>query len=223
MSDQQQAGKLSVDQVIAYLQEHPDFFKQHPELIADLNFRHETAGAISIVQRQIDMLRDQHNSNRKQLAELASQANHNEALLHRIKALTVASAAASSPEQVLESITKVIVNDFELDCVYLVVKQNSWTGNNDNVISLNEEQLVDLQDGLCDLSVFCGRTPGKVKNLLSDKRANKAASMAMTKFKYQRVDSYLIIGSKDQNHFTNDMRTDFVSYIGQYLQALLSR
>jgi len=215
--------KTSADQVIAFLRENPNFFKTHPQLIADLNFTHETGGAVSLMQRQVELLREHHQTTRKRLAELANFAKTNEALLTRIRSLSVTMAGASTPKAILESLTKVITQNFDLDSVYLVVEHKNWPMGNENIIGLTPEDLGKLRNAVYNLSVFVGRPPAKVKEMLFQDKSENTASIAMTRFKYKGVDTYLIIGSNDQNHFTSDMGTDFVAYIGEYLQALLSR
>lgn len=223
MSDSEDTTSLKADQVIAYLKENPNFFKTHPQLIADLNFTHETGGAVSLIQRQVELLREHHKNTRQRLADLNQHAKNNEALLERIRGLSVTTAGAATPKAILESLTRTIIQDFGLDSVYLVVEHNNWPMTSSNVIGLTPEELGNLRNAVYNLSVFVGRPPEKVKALLWKDPPRDVASIAMTRFKYKDVDTYLIIGSKDAEHFTNDMGTDFVTYIGEYLQALLSR
>jgi hypothetical protein len=213
---------IGADQVIGYLKENPDFFKTHPNLISDLNFAHETGDAVSIIQKQVEQLRSHHDTMRKRLADLATHSKNNEALLKRIQALSVATAAAPTPKAILEALTKTIISEFKLDAVYLVVEHSNWPMNGSNVIPLSPEELGKLRNAVYNLGVFVGRPPEKLKAIIFKKEEEKAASIAMVRFKYKNVDTYLIIGSKDKDHFTNDMGTDFIAYIGDYLQALLS-
>lgn len=213
---------LEAEQIISYLKGNPDFFKTYPALIADLNFAHDTGDAVSLIQRQVELLRTHHDTMRKRLADLATHSKNNEALLKRIQALSVATAAASTPKAILEELTKTIIKEFKLDSVYLVVEHSIWPMNGDNVVGLSPEELGKLRNAVYNLGVFVGRPSEKLKNIIFKKETKKAASIAMVRFKYKDVDTYLVIGSKDKDHFTNDMGTDFVSYIGDYLQALLS-
>lgn len=225
MSDDENISNqdISANQVVAFLRKNPDFFKTHPQLIADLNFTHETGGAVSLIQRQVELLREHHQTTRQRLVELTGFAKTNEALLERIRALSVSTAGASTPKAILDNITKVITEDFGLDSVYLVVEHKSWPMSNNNVIGVTPEDLGKLRNAVYNLGVFVGRPPAKVKDMVLQEKSANTASIAMTRFKYKDIDTYLIIGSSDENYFTNDMGTDFVAYIGEYLQALLNR
>ena len=106
--------------------------------------------------------------------------------------------------------------------MYLIVEHSIWPMNGDNVIGLSPEELGKLRNAVYNLGVFVGRPSEKLNAIIFKKETKKAASIAMVRFKYKKVDTYLVVGSKDKDHFTNDMGTDFVSYIGDYLQALLN-
>jgi len=231
MSTEQEASQLtttdksslSAEQITQYLKENPDFFLNYPTLITDLNFGHETGNAVSLIQRQVELLRKHHDTMRKRLADLTTISKNNESLLERIKTLSVSAAAANTPKAILESISQTIIQDFGLDAVYLVVEHNNWPMSATNVIGLSPEELGNLRNSVYNLAVFVGRPSEKLKALLSITNSEAVASIAMTRLKYKEVDTYLVIGSKDKDRFTSDMGTEFVSYIGELLQALLSR
>ena len=47
------------DALIAeYLAENPDFFEHHPQLLQQMRLRHSAQGAVSLVERQQQILRD---------------------------------------------------------------------------------------------------------------------------------------------------------------------
>ncbi len=223
MSESEESLPLNDDLVVAYLRDNPDFFKTHPTLIADLNFPHETGDAVSLIQRQVELLRDNQQTTRQYLAVLGAHAKTNEALLARVRALSVSAVAAGTPRATLEALSRTIIEDFGLDSVYLVAEQGKWPVSGDNIISLSPEELVTLRNAVESLAVFVGRPPRKMKELLFSGDVDNVASIAMSRFTYKGGDTYLIIGSRNDRHFTNDMGTDLIAYIGNLLEALLSR
>ena len=52
------ADPLEPEQIEAWLREHPEFFENHPDLLAELSLPHESGSAISLVERQVRLLRD---------------------------------------------------------------------------------------------------------------------------------------------------------------------
>jgi len=48
---------LSADQVASYLKKHPDFFINRDSLLAEITLPHESGQAISLLERQVKILR----------------------------------------------------------------------------------------------------------------------------------------------------------------------
>ncbi|MBC6429063.1 MAG: DUF484 family protein [Cellvibrionales bacterium] len=219
-----QSPAIAAEQVLAYLREHPDFFAKHPQVLADLRLADEPNGTASLMRRQVELLRERERQLRQQLLVLHRRAQGNEALLGRIQTLSVHTAAAPDLETVLAALHRAIVADFGLDSVYLVVAQDSWLGGPaEHLIALPAADLQRLREVLCDQPLFVGRPSGRIRELLCSADAADLASIAMVRLQYREQDAYLVIGSRDSGHFTNDMATDFLAYVGRYLQALLSR
>ena len=61
---------ISEDQVTHYLRTHPDFFQQNPALIADLDFGQPTEASVSLVERQVAILRERNMVMRRKVNEL---------------------------------------------------------------------------------------------------------------------------------------------------------
>ena len=83
---QQKSGAVVGDSfpeadVVAYLRSHPDFFERHTPLLLRLKLPHETGPAtISLVERQVAMLRQRSSELERQLKNFLSVAKANEAL-----------------------------------------------------------------------------------------------------------------------------------------------
>jgi len=201
MSDSDTASDVSADQVIAYLRNHPNFFKTHPNLITELNFSHDTGGAVSLIQRQVELLREHHKKNREKLAQLAGFAKTNEALLERIQILSIASAKTNSAPDALEAVAKVIINRFGLDETLLLVPHGNWQGAETHVVQLPPEELGNIRNAVYNLNVFVGRPPAKIRDGALSNFHETCSSIAMARFKYRSEDAYLVVGSRDPEHF----------------------
>ena len=69
MSDPEQPGEsapaLTAEMVADYLRRHPEFFNDHPELVAEIAVPHGSGDAVSLVERQVRALREQNEETRK--------------------------------------------------------------------------------------------------------------------------------------------------------------
>ena len=95
-------GRIELDetQVSDYLRAHPDFLVQHPELLETLELNHTSGSAVSLIERQVEILRGRSQRLEDRLSQLVDAARDNEkraTSVHRlartlIRAPTLASA-----------------------------------------------------------------------------------------------------------------------------------
>ena len=81
---------LNDDSVADFLQTFPDFFERHSALLTKLRLPHvRDAGAtVSLVERQVEVLRERNQSLERKLKELVDVARANDALADRIHRLS---------------------------------------------------------------------------------------------------------------------------------------
>ena len=65
-----QKAKITRDNVARYLRTHSDFFKHHTDLIETLAIPHETGVAVSLVERQVELLRNKNKELDQKLHQL---------------------------------------------------------------------------------------------------------------------------------------------------------
>ena len=112
---------LTAEAVAAYLRENPRFFVDHVELLADLKIPHATGEAVSLVERQVSVLRDQNYQLHKKLRELVDIARGNEELARRMHRMILTLMDAQSPEAVFHTLKEHLRNDFKADVVIVRV------------------------------------------------------------------------------------------------------
>lgn len=89
---------MSDDEVVRYLQEHPAFFQQHPQLFTELHLPDPHQGnAVSLVERQAVLLRERVRGLEARLAELLRIGRDNDALARHLVAWT--KALLAEPER----------------------------------------------------------------------------------------------------------------------------
>ena len=82
---------LTEDQVTDYLCQNPDFLSDKPALLADMNLPHQPgSGTISLVERQVSVLRDRNMDMRHRLNKILENARTNDMLFEKTKRLILA-------------------------------------------------------------------------------------------------------------------------------------
>ena len=98
MKSDSNTNSPSADDVLRFLAENPNFFDEYPEALDELSISHASDGAVSLVERQVSVLRERNAELRRRFDLLVSRAQHNEALLSATQEV-IAALAARSPRE----------------------------------------------------------------------------------------------------------------------------
>ena len=103
---------LQSQEIAQYLVDHPDFFDQHPELLAGMQLPHPHNGqAISLVERQSLMLRERIKSLEMRIAEMVRHGQENDAIADKLvnwaRALLLESDPAQLPSALVAELKRV--------------------------------------------------------------------------------------------------------------------
>ena len=102
------------DAVAAYLQHNPDFFERHQALLTRLRIPHARGGStISLVERQIEVLREKHAAIEGKLADLVSVARANDAIADKLHRFTRKLLRARSRADAVTLIEASLREDFD--------------------------------------------------------------------------------------------------------------
>ncbi len=83
------AASIRDEDIALYLRDHPEFFGDHPELLASISVPHPHGGrAISLHERQLEVLREKNRAMERKLAELIRVGQENDAIGDKLLAWT---------------------------------------------------------------------------------------------------------------------------------------
>src|SRR5512139_1464743 len=99
--------------IAAFLRSHPDFFQRNADLLANLRLPHASGGAISLVERQIEVLREKLHAGDLRLNELVTIARANEALASKIHQFARRLMSAPTRREILAHIERSFREDFD--------------------------------------------------------------------------------------------------------------
>src|ERR1700758_2769834 len=110
------------ESVASYLQRNPDFFERHQAVLARLRLPHARGGStISLVERQIEVLREKQAALENKLAELVRVARANDAIAERLQRFTRQLLREVPREQALPHIEAGLREDFDAFQAVLVL------------------------------------------------------------------------------------------------------
>ena len=213
--------------MLNYLREHPAFFEKHQDILEGLSLSHETGTAISLIERQVQILREQKDEQQQQLQSLISTAHNNEKLNNNVNALILELLDASSLSEVLEIIEKRIRADFEADAIVikLLASGNTVLKDHEELTTWQQPALAIGEKVMTAREPVCGSfNKEQMQALFDDADIQSAGIIPLAKDKDSKnCYGIIAIGSYDPQRFRADMGTLFLSLIGQVLTRILKR
>lgn len=199
----------SPQDVKTFLEAHPDFLVEHPELLETLQVPHGLDGpAVSLVERQVQVLRERQAASRQKLAELLHNARDNEALVGRVHALALRLLQARDAAGVAAQVEASMHEDFDVRPARFLRPDDVPAAVRTSVASGKPR---------------CGQLREEDRNALLGGAGAGIASMALVPIGAGGVLGLLALGSTDAARFHPGMGTDFLERIGELIAAALAR
>lgn len=219
-----QHSEPDASQVHDYLANHAEFFNEYPELLADLQLSHASGKAVSLIERQVQVLREQNHDLKQRLLELVDVARDNDRLNERLHNLTLELIGAGSLAELVESLEHQLRNEFMADAIILHLpdldeSRQRETGAQPLVIDDHLREL--LPTPLTENKPQCGRLKQAQAEFLFGEQAAAIESSAVIPLGENACGGLLTIGSREVNRFNPCMGTVFLMHLGELLVRLL--
>jgi uncharacterized protein YigA (DUF484 family) len=220
--------------VADFLQLNPDFFERHAALLARLKLPHgRGVAAVSLVERQVSVLREKNDKLEAHLRELIEVARGNDALANKIHKLACRLVRARTAGGLLDTIESSLREDFGASDWLLVLSPP----RDSEFRKLSSRHLRIVEAATADLKSFetlfesgkprCGQIRDTQRDFLFGVGTIEIGSAALVPLGGQPSAGLLAIGSPDLERFHPTMSTEFLARIGdlvtEAVKALLAR
>ena len=209
------AEQATDEAVAAYLLRHPDFLVHHPEVLAKLHVPHGSGGAVSLIERQVTVLREQLGAERGRLNHLVARAREYEGLAARLHELTLKLVLARDLAHVEAALEATLKEEFNADAVTLKMFP---VDPDQRAADPLVQAFVDFVDRD---RVLCGALAPEQSATLFGDAAEIIRSAALMPLKGHEQTGVLAIGSYDSHRFTADMGTDLLERLAAIAGAKL--
>ena len=212
------------EQVASFLSNHPDFFDDHPELMAELRLSHSTGNAVSLIEKQVQVLRDQNRDLKNKLLELVDVAQDNDRLNQRMHQMTLDLLKAGSLLQLLDTLRDHLGNEFKADAIALHLPALDETQQREagaKYLIIDETLKDQFPGAYADGKPQCGRFKQEQLDIIFKDQAAAIESTAIVPLGDCADSGLLAIGSREVNRFNPCMGTLFLSHLGELLSCLL--
>ncbi|MGQ4277453.1 DUF484 family protein [Pseudidiomarina sp. E22-M8] len=213
-----QAQQTVVDDTLiaAYLEENPDFFDRHPQLLQQLSVRHQAQGAVSLVERQQQVLRQRVQHLEEEITELMVTARRNEELFRYFSELYVKLLQSDSLAEVMDSLQQTFSEQLQMPALTLKFFDSPLELETQFTFAADTHKQL-LSKRFREDSIYLGRLTTDEQKLLFP--GESIASVVLLLLGEKGELGMLAIGNHDAGHFEPAMDTLLV----KQLQVLLSQ
>jgi uncharacterized protein YigA (DUF484 family) len=225
-------GALADEQVAEYLATHAEFFERHPGVLARLKLPHAQRGnaAISLVERQVLVLREKHATLEKKLHELIENGRANDAIMDRMHRLTRRLLRARDASGLVMAIEASLREDFGASRWVLLLTDLSLTG----LAGLQNPHVRVVPRGSAELKIFetffesgrprSGQIRDTQRDYLFGGEGSTVGSTVLVPLGERGSLGLVAIASHDTERYLPTMSTDFLIRIGETLtEAITAR
>jgi len=202
-------SKLDPKEVELFLLDNLDFFESRESLVGEMKFKHSSSSASSLLERQINKLRDEQSNLIDLLSSFVNTAQLNEDLFKKSKELTLSILGASSRNQIKDIVQKSFTENFGVNNCKLDFYSNS------DIDEIEDKTGMSFHKG----SVHCGSfSKEKMEFLFKDKNVESVALAVLIDSKEIGI---LMLGSYERTRYLGDEDTTFIEYIRDILEKKL--
>ncbi len=210
---------ITSQQVARFLEKYPEFFEEHATLLANLRIPDRHGGrAISLLERQVILLRDKTILLEEKLAELIYFAEENDQLHEKMHRLTLSLMSVRDRAILFKFIEQELKEIFQLDAVSLKV----WGHLVHPHEAVVEPSIPQLNFANQLHKPLCGRQIGiDPAELFAD--PDRLKSFACVGLKHQTTQGILSFGSHLAEHYHPQMDTLYLKRMGELITETLLR
>ncbi len=214
---------LESKEIADYLVEHPEFFVEYEHLLAKMVIPHSQGAAISLVERQVQVMREENQQLQRQIQRMIEAARRNETVNEHIQRLIIALLETSSIEDLFDTLYLTLQQEFDTDYVSLRVFDMPLKTATPRPESVEyDAQVFSLFEVvLKSRTPICGRiTQAQIEYLFGRNKIGSAVLIPLGKPEAQGI---LALGSEDVARFHAGMSTDLLSYMSKLVTHILYR
>jgi uncharacterized protein len=224
-----ETGVVAEEQVADYLLGHPEFFERHSGVLARLRLPHQRgSAAISLVERQVLVLRDKQAVLEKKLHELIENGRANDVISDRMHRLTRRLLRARDAAAVIGALETSLREDFGASRWVLLATDPTLAGlsplqgNNVRVVPRGSPELRIFETFFESARPRSGQIRDTQREYLFGGEGSQVGSTVLIPLGERASLGLLAIASHDTERYLPTMSTDFLVRIGEIVTEAVS-
>lgn len=214
---------MKPEDVAKFLHEHPRFFDEYADLLADIQLSHpQDDKVISLNERQVISLRDRNRVLQDKLLELISFGEENDAISEKMHRLAIALLSVSNLDELFNALYFSLKEDFAVPLVAVRLWNISYDQSSPHEeFTVTSEDVHVIAESLSQ--PYCGNhVADEIKHWFGE-RAEYLHSFAMIPLNSTRTIGLLVLGSPDAERFYPEMGTLHLKRLGELVCTTITR
>ncbi len=212
---------ISEEQVRAYLVANGDFLQRNPDLMDHLHIEHPSGSAVSLVEKQVSVLRERNVEMRHRLNKLTANARDNEVIYQQTRDLVLKLLEAESLGDLFSRFEDTLRREFNVEQASMILfdehPERMAEGRFENPAGAGVVAGL-LRGG----KATCGPLREEEFSYLFPDAGTLGSAAVMPLHDGGEV-GLIAVGSSDGNHYSGDMGTLFLGHIADVILRLLPR
>jgi len=221
-------GSVAEDQIADHLVAHPEFFERHPGVLARLRLPHQRgSAAISLVERQVLVLREKLETLEQKLRELIENGRTNDAIADRMHRLTRRLLRARDLGAVIAALETSLREDFGASRWVILITDASLgaaASGHLRVVPRGSPELKIFETFFESARPRSGQIRDTQRDYLFGADGRQVGSTVLIPLGERAGLGLLAIASHDTERYLPTMSTDFLIRIGEIVsEAIVAR
>ncbi len=212
---------ISAEAVETYLQSHKEFFVGREELLERINLPHGKRGTVSLVERQVAVLRDKNKVLEHKLLDLLKVARENEELSSRLHHLALGLLESQGLDDVVASAREQLLQAFKADFVTLNLFPRTSKDNSLHYTTSNEVS-EHFADSFESRRPRCGGMSDEDVRCLFGELEGQISSAVLVPLIDAEPLGFIAMGSREKARFHPGMGTLFLGYLGELVTQAIT-
>lgn len=212
---------LNEKEVEQFLLLNPDFLSKNSHILNALEIVHETGGAVSLIQKQVELLRENYNSTSNNLLGLIEIAKNNENIFIRTKKLILDLILCKNSTDIISLTERRFEKNFQADkCKLIFFRENTNLPKGRIVNPKEAHRVFGKKYNAAD--IYCGPINKKESDYIFYKKSG-IVECVLVPIKNKDCPGLLALGSKKHDTYSEDYDSMFLEFISQVLANLIER
>ncbi len=211
---------LSEDQVREYLKANEDFLQRNPDLLDHLHVSHASGSAVSLVEKQVSVLRERNVDMRHRLNALTANARDNDQLYDHTRSMVLKLLEATSMDQLHDTFMGGMVDEFGVEHASMILFGDEAEGS--ARVDTPERAREEIGALLKGRKAVCGTLRKEELSYLFPEARTVGSAALMPLCNGEEL-GLIAVGSSDANRYHTGMGTLFLTHIADVMVRIIPR